>query len=134
VKTIPKKPKNPSVDNVSKKPRAKKSEEAVVVDDVDVPVAEVPVETKTKKPRAKKTKEADVVVEVPVVDVPVETKTKKPRAKKTKEADVVVEVPAVDSPILTTVVGHDDDFEEIQLQLVNIDGKDVFIPSPDMCK
>jgi len=127
----------------TKKPRAKKTvavQESSVMETPSLEVPNTPIQegeveqvvTKVKKPRTKK-----VVVEVPntpiqeegevlreeeeePVPVPVVTKVKKSRNSKSTDC----------SAELSQVVGTQcEEFQEIQLQLVHIDGREAFIDS-----
>ena len=125
--SIPKKPLPHAMEVKPKKSRVKKTlltEIPNTLLDENQSLEEIP---KTKKSRVKKTQQ--VIVEVPdtlLDENEVGVKTKKPRVKKNKpigSQEISLQLPYND-----IIVGDNlDDFQEIQLQLVSIDGKDSFI-------
>ena len=133
----------------AKKPRVTKSKakpvpvpaesgEAEIV--TPIPEEEEGVKKPVKKPRSTKSKskavpvpvpaesgetlitqEAEVVTPIPEQEEGVKKPAKKPRSTKSK---AVPEVPQEDA---TQVILPNDDFQEIQLQLVHLDGQPAFI-------
>ena len=139
-----------TLQNIPKKPRTKPTNiqntplENIALENIGVESIPVQVENKpAKKPRNKKNTNTPMEMNANT-NTPMEMNanqkkpakksrtnnsdvdnlhSKKPKpTKKPKPSDIL----SLDN-LLTSVVGEDD-FDEIQLQLVNVDGRDVFIP------